>query len=271
MSETLCGSAVLEGPLHENGSSISRVEANLAIGDRIVVKCQLNRTDLSVTYNPRLYIHNTIDGSIITIRNNNTYDGDGNVRDYVFNISVHANMDKNIITCGVGYLQETGPKECYSLSAALIILQDIIPCETPTDETTTKPTTFSTQKTTFMPTTYYTETPPAIAEEIIAGKVFFPVVSIAILVGIILLVANGIQLWVIIAIMKKRGTATQKADDVSATNPIALDPDTEIGCNVDSKSQGNGLHVELDQHGIESEDDSTMIPNGTATAPGVIN
>lgn len=81
--------------------------------------------------------------------------------------------------------------------------------------------------------------------------VLFPVASIAILVGIILLVANVIQLWVIIIIVKNKRVA--KAVNISATNDTALDY----------------FSAELGQHGTdlndaESEEDIT-IQNNAAT------
>ena len=76
---------------------------------------------------------------------------------------------------------------------------------------------------------------------------FFLVVGIAILVGITLLVANGVQLWVII-IMRNRRRANPKVQ-ISATNDAALERDTEMDC------------------GLESEEDTT-IQNNVATDSG---
>ena len=295
VSEILCGPAVLKGPLDEDGNSLLRAEANLISGDPfVIIKCQLNRTDSNVTYtyNPRLNIFRTSDGHVLTKRKDYGVDEDGN---YVFNISVYAELDKSIVTCGVDYRpsqdQGTSFKYCYTVSAALIILRDNIPCDTSTTAATspeTTPTTPSTTsstvpsttstgkppttklttsstKSTSMPNPTETRTPPATTtsqprvdtDKNIAVKkeTFFSVVSIAIVVGIILLVANGIQMWVIIIIVKNRKTT--KAANVSATNGIALD---QHGIEIEQHG------IELDR-GLESEDDTT-IQNNTATESG---
>ena len=75
---------------------------------------------------------------------------------------------------------------------------------------------------------------------------FFLVVGIAILVGITLVVANGVQLWVIIIMRNRR--ANPKVQ-ISATKDAALERDTEMDC------------------GLESEE-GTTIQNNVATDSG---
>ena len=278
----MCESITLTGPFDKHGNQPSPVKmltldancsAPVEISCRVTIPADYDISE----FNPRLRLY-LRDGDVCTMLSGShthqfdgfhynvseTYDANDTMIHFTYYVTpiIIARMDRSVVTCGIQHRVT----QCFTQLAAMISFLDDSTCTTSTNATTTSDPTTNTHSST-------TEDLDATKPRKITmnGSVFFPVVGIVILVGIILLVANGIQLWVIIVIMKKRGTATQKADDVSATNPIALDPDTEIGCNVDSKSQGNGLHVELDQHGIESEDDSTMIPNGTATAPGVIN
>ena len=239
-SETVCGSAYLQGPLDEIGSSpiLLRKDVNLSDGNPITIKCQLNRTNLSVKYvkKLRIYFTNPRDGEDLfhtlapgdrKFKNKFYEETVGNITNYYFNITVDPRLNRSIITCGAGYRYQVGYKYCYTASAALIILRDDISCHGPTTLTE-------------IPTTPAPNTSPTDVQSIIMNKsVFFPVVGIAILVGIILLVANGIQLWVIIITMKTRRTVS-----ISATNGMAHQLGTE---DIDSKV-----------HGDESEDDSTM-------------
>ena len=269
MPETLCGPAILKGPLNKKGKSepLLRVEANLPSEDPIVIKCQLNHTDPDVTYEYNLWLQiyftslNEEPYHRLT-REDQTFESKfdiqrvGNIINYSVNISASARLERSIIACAADYQPVHGmPHQiCYTESTAIIIFRDYDPCDHPTmaplvATPITPPTNFSTTAT------------PLIT---MSQEVFFPVVGIVILVGIILVVANGIQLWVII-IMKNRKTT--KAVNVSATNGIALAQlSTEVYYEehgTDSNLHGN----ELDQHGTESEDDSKT-PNGMATESG---
>lgn len=221
-------------------------------GNPIVIKCQLNRTDLSVNYvkSLRIYFTNLRDNEdIIHVLKpgDRIYKSEfhsetvGNVTHYTFNITVNPRLNRSIITCGAGYpyQYQVGNKYCYTASAALITLRDNIPCDTTTTETPVTPES--------------TTTPKVNSVEIISmnKEEFFPVVGIVVLVGVALLVANVIQLWVIV---RNRRTITRTTvDNVSAMNGIALELGTDMEYDVDSKT-----------HGDESEDDS----NSTTTGSG---
>ena len=122
---------------------------------------------------------------------------------------------------------------------------------------TTSPTTpkaNTTNETPVTPVSNTSETTPKVNSDgiILNKEEFFPVVGIAILVGVALLVANVIQLWVIV---RNRRTATRTTvDSVSATNDIALQLElgTETEYDVDSKT-----------HGGESEDVSNSAVTGS--------
>ena len=253
MPETVCGSARLKGPLDENGTSpilLRRVEINLCDGNPIVIRCQLIRTNLSVNYVKKLRIYFT------SLRDNEELvhqlgPGDwkyqnvfheepvGSIINYAFNITVDPRLNRSIITCGAGYqpIPRKAYHYCYTGSAVLIILQDSVSCNSIT--TSKSP----------IPLAPITSQIRAVSDKsiVVNEDIFFPVISTAIVVGIILLVANGIQLWVIIIIVKNRRRA--KASNISATNGIAL---AHLGVEL-AKPHGN----EVEQHGTES--DSTTI------------
>jgi hypothetical protein len=204
----------------------------------------------------------------------------GDIIYYDVYINASTRLERTIIACGADFGM---PPQCYTTSTAVVIFRDYDPCDHPTATPETTPTTPSTNSSTSTTkwatasTVTTPTTPPTISSTsespttkwdptsiptpiktqttqtgadiddtqrvIMNKKEFFPVVGIAILVGIILLVANVIQLWVIIIMRKRRAAAKVQ---ISVTNDVAL------------KQHG----IELD-HGLESEEDTTIQNNYT--------
>ena len=171
---------------------------------------------------------------------------------FTYHVTTIARMNNSVVTCGVYY---RGVGNYYTQTAAMISIQDGPTCGQST--TTTNATTTATESTTTTKSSTITEStespttihPSTTEDETIlttkasttpqptctadTGKfierVFFPVVGIAVLVGITLLVANGIQLVVII----KRRASTEV--QVSATNGTALEHGTEFDRDLESE------------------------------------
>lgn len=211
---------------------------------------------------------------------------EGNVIYYNVSINASPKLERSIIACGaeVRPRGSLGPfQHCYTKSFAIIIFRDYDLCDHPTDTPVITPTTSSTNSptsklvTTNSPTatpvttpitpstvstsklvttetatassvtTPTTPPPPNFDPPVPIIEIFSSVTGIAILVGIILLVANVIQLGVIIIMRNRRSNPRVQ---ISATNDAALEQqDIEMDC------------------GLESEE-GTTIQNGLATDSG---
>ena len=263
----LCSSVKLTGPSDEYGTQPTIVELptlNTSHTDFVTVKCQITLpANLSAQdrayYRPRLRFYLTADGKVCTLRDENnshpcnsddhtcagfnyTYmpdkEEDIETINFAYNVTTIARMNNSVVTCGVLYHRV----DCYSQTAAMISIQDGPTCDQSTTTTnaittTTESATTTESPTTTLPSTTEDETTitsttpqPADTGEIIVHRtVFVPVVGIAVLVGITLLVANGIQLAVII----KRRASTEV--QVSATNGTALEHGTEFDRDLESE------------------------------------
>ena len=199
------------------------------------------------------------------------YEEDGTETiNFTYHIFPIARMNNSVITCGVYYRGN----DSYTQSAVMISIQDGPTCspstttELPTTvtnattKTTESPTTTEPPKTTEPPTitpfsttedktttpntesptiqTTACDTPHSITDTITMKEdTFFSGVGIAILVGIILLLANFIQLWVII---KNRRAAAMPAIDL---------PDER---GIQNSITFDQHRIETDRHSLELEE-----------------
>ena len=209
-----------------------------------------------------------------------------NVINFTYYISPIARMDQSVVTCGVEHYR-TGA-HCFGQLAALISFQDGPTCgprpsttiikEMPTitksPKSTEPPTTTrsptitecptntciwpsmttkisNTETPTISTTRTASDTPVSTAEtDTISVKqdTFFSAVAIIILVGIILVAANFIQMWVIIKFRR------------AAAPAAAIDPPDEHGIEFDEH------HTEIHQH--SNVEEATMIENSMAKENG---
>lgn len=198
---------------------------------------------------------------------------EGNVTYYNVSVNASPKLERSIISCGAEYqpIQEMRRQHCYTKSVAVIIFQDYDPCDYPTASPVTTPITPPTNSTgevlttkwaTSIPTPVATvtdsnssptptnitttlDTPskidtttayitlPTAAEISMEKDTFFSAVGIVVLVGIVLLLANFIQLYVIIKRRRVAATASDLPDKRGERNDNAFDPRDRRGIELE--------------------------------------
>ena len=240
----------------------------------IEIKCQLvlpdNQNLMDMTYNPRLRIYLTSEGQthllpgahsgVEEFKYKLNKSEEANIRNFTFNITANARLERSIITCGVVYHPGGGmsSKDCFTGSAALIKFQDYDPCSSTTAPPTTPPTTPLTTLPTTPPTipptttsiappitstgeptttTAFTTDDPKTSTELpstthatemlttteatvatgqtgsVKGETFYSTVAVLFAVGIVLLLANIVQMTIIVK--RKRVVKVPVSDDIS--------------------------------------------------------
>ena len=112
-------------------------------------------------------------------------------------------------------------------------------------KSTTTQTTDNIAPTTQIPTTLPPSADPEPNIAAVNRDVLFPVVGVAIFVGILLVLANALQLWVIVRLVKNRRTARDRVSDANT---------------IEQKGNDNARD--------ESEELSTTFENGSAQESG---